>query len=273
MTFSATLDRTVRIYRANFARFLIIAAILGILQLPLFVAMQLQTESGPRNAFPWWIMFVFLMVNVMVSSLEHAAIGRVLMGVYQGAPISPVQALASVATRLPTLLGVGFLSFLLAALAMPLLVFPGFYVFLGFSLAFMAVVAEDQSVISALKRSWALARGRRWRIFGLMLAWGILSAVISFTVSSAFGLLGLDRGATVKALANQVAAILIAPGFGLSLGVVYFDARVENEGYDLALAAQQLPGAGPVSGDGGHGGQGGNPPASKTDPSGEAPAV
>jgi hypothetical protein len=247
MTFSATLDKTVRIYRANFARFLTISALIGILQLPLFVALQFQTERGPGQT-SWAIMLLFLMVNVMVSALEHAAIGRVLMGVYQGAPVSPVQALSAVASRLPTLLGVGFVSFVLSALGMILLLFPGFYIFLGFAVAFMAVIAEDKGIVPALRRSWALARGRRWRIFGLMLSWGILSAVISFTVSSAFSVVGLGQGATVKALANQLAAILIAPGFGLSLGVVYFDAREEKEGYDLALAADRLPGAAPSGG-------------------------
>jgi hypothetical protein len=247
MTFAATLDRTVRIYRANFARFLTISGLLGILQLPLFVALQLQGEGG-SSGISWSLMALFMMVNVMVSALEHAAIGRVLMGVYQGAPVSPGQALSAVATRLPTLLVVGFLSFVLAALGMILLIVPGFYIFLGFALAFMPVIAEDLGAVASLRRSWALARGRRWRIFGLMLSWGILSAVVSFTVAAAFELVGLGRGATVKALANQVAAILIAPGFGLSLGVVYFAAREEKEGYDLALAAQRLPGAAPRGG-------------------------
>ena len=91
--------------------------------------------------------------------------------------------------------------------------------------------------MAALKRSWALINERRGRIFALVFVWGLLAAVLSYAVGAAMDLVGIGKGEVSKAVANQLAAILVAPCYGLSLGLVYFNMREEKEGHDLLLAA------------------------------------
>ena len=51
------------------------------------------------------------------------------------------------------------------------------------------VVLAEGGVISALRRAFALSRGMFWRIFGVMILFGLVYAVAEAAVGSAFGLL------------------------------------------------------------------------------------
>jgi uncharacterized membrane protein len=71
-----------------------------------------------------------------------------------------------------------------------LLVVPGVMLFLMWSVATPALVAEDIGVFAALSRSRFLTKGARWRIFGLQL----LLLVIVWLVSAAMGAIMLAAG-------------------------------------------------------------------------------
>ncbi len=244
MTFAATLDKTLRVYRDNFARLLAIAAATGVVQMPLMIAFELSPEPTASRGGFWASLIAIFLLTGIVTTVEYAAFARVLVGLYQGQRIGFRAAFAAAFAQLPTLLGCGFLMFLATGLGLLLLLVPGVYIFLGFSLAFMVVMAEGRGIVRALNRSWALIKERRGRIFALVFVWGLLAAVLSYVVGGAMELLGIGKSEISKAVANQLAAILVAPCYGLSLGLVYFNMREEKEGHDLMLAAQRLAGAG-----------------------------
>jgi uncharacterized membrane protein YesL len=242
MTFSATLDRTLRVYRASFASMLGIAAATGLVQMPMLIA--LETRSGPDAPGGFWgTLGLIFALGVIITTLEYAAFAKVLLGVYQGRQVGFREAYAAAFSRLGTLLACACLMVLSTSLGLMLLLFPGIYIFLGFSLAFMVVMAEDLGAVAALKRSWALVNESRGRVLALLLVWGLLSTVLSYAVGAAMDLVGLGQSEVSKAVANQLAAIFVSPCYGLSLGLVYHHLREEKEGHDLLLEARRLAGA------------------------------
>lgn len=63
-------------------------------------------------------------------------------------------------------------------------------VFLGTRLAMLyQVVVAEGGIVSAIRRAFALSRGLFWRIFGVMLLFGLVYAVAAAAVGSVFGLI------------------------------------------------------------------------------------
>jgi hypothetical protein len=112
------------------------------------------------------------------------------------------------------LVGLGILSAIGCALGFMLLVVPGIILVCAWCVAAPALITEDTGVVGALKRSAALTRGNRWRIFGL----GIVVLLIVIGVRLAIGL--------VSGLAAAAAAIggggdgLVVQGLSLVFNII-----------------------------------------------------
>ena len=117
-----------------------------------------------------------------------------------------------------------------------------------------ALVLEDLGVVASLRRSWVLTRGRFWRTFGVLLVAGLLvgvvQQVVSFGVQVVGSVLGFAVGSTLggdgEAAAFVVTAAFVVVGSLLAsmvcqpflaavTALLYTDARIRKEGFDLAL--------------------------------------
>jgi hypothetical protein len=247
MTFSATLDRTIRIYRTNFRPLLAISALMGVLGLPFLTMMQNPDRQGGSGSQPWGMLGVLFVFGIVFTTFEYAVFGHIALAAVQGRKVAFGPACRAALARLFTLMGVSLLTVIAVGFGVLLLVVPGIYIGLGFSLAFMVVMAEGAAgPVAALRRSWRLAAGLRPRIFGALLVWALLNAVLSYAIGGVVQLLGVQAGPLLTSAENMLAGVLVAPCYGLSLALIYLQAREQKEGHDLALAAQRLPGAAEV---------------------------
>jgi hypothetical protein len=118
---------------------------------------------------------------------------------------------ASVFTRrfVRAYLSIALVSILLA-IAIPLgfsmLFVPGIFIAVSFQFAVFAVAVEDAGPIDALRRSWNLSSGNRWRLFGLLILLLVLS-VTGNVVGTAFTLANRTIGQVLSILVN--AALLL----------------------------------------------------------------
>src|SRR5213075_178565 len=95
------------------------------------------------------------------------ALAKTALAIHERAPIDFRQACRASWSHLPTLILTTVLKMLLTAAGALLLIIPAFYVLFGFSFSYLVVMAEGRGAWGSLKRSWALARNLRLRIFGL----------------------------------------------------------------------------------------------------------
>lgn len=112
----------------------------------------------------------------------------------------------------------GFVLMLLYVVGLFLFVVPGLFVLV--SLAFMAVyvVDEHESFVAAMRHSWGLTKGHRFRVFGLLIVVMALGGVVGFVVGFASAFLALAGGAsTALGLAYVV---VLAPISLFSLAVL-----------------------------------------------------
>ena len=122
---------------------------------------------------------------------------------------------------------------------------PGIWLYIAWAFALPALLVEGLRGPDALRRSYALVRGRWWRTFSVI-ALGFLLAIVISTLARGVFLVGLlisDADALVlalSALAGIVGLAISAPFQAALLTVLYFDTRVRTEGFDVARLAEEL---------------------------------
>jgi MFS family permease len=143
---------------------------------------------------------------------------------------------------------------LLVLLAIVALVGYVFWMLLRLSLAFPASVIEQIGAWSALKRSSALTKGTKGRIFllyllGAALTW-LLSLGITIPLAIVMALVSASVGPQRAQALNLVMAFVIygasfaiqaltRPIYGIALTLFYYDQRIRQEGFDIEWLMQR----------------------------------
>ncbi len=118
------------------------------------------------------------------------------------------------------------------------------FVFASWLVAPVVATLEPVGPLHAVRRSWWLSNGHRWRILGLQLLLAVLQTVLSTLISFVF-IAAFISDAVVRVvlqnIVNVVATVLWAPIEWGTFTILYFDLRVRKEALDLQLAAEALP--------------------------------
>jgi hypothetical protein len=118
----------------------------------------------------------------------------------------------------------------------------GFF-FVRLLLAPAALILEDASIGTAIKRSWRLTKGSFWRITGIYLLTALVASLASGTIASVVGLGGALSmmlspwlGAVLLVLGSTIASTLVTPFTAAVTALLYIDRRMRSEGLDIELA-------------------------------------
>jgi hypothetical protein len=179
-----------------------------------------------------------LILTLMLAGLAFLTVGSVAGGL--------VGAIAGVA--------LGAISPVLGAIVLLLLVFLGAlgscWLLMRFAVSIPAFMLERQGVTESMSRSGVLTRGNRSRI--------LVAVIVMYVVLLAFNLgLGLPfiilqqtyrvRGLFPlwieigRAISATVASTIAAPLLMIAIVLIYYDARVRKDGFDLQRMLDQLP--------------------------------
>ena len=210
------------------------------------------------------VAIIVIVIAVVILSAQSAALVAAMAARYLGRDLELGQAMRQGLRAAPRLIGAGLLLFLLlivfwavlvvvavvanqviVAILVGLVAFVGTIYIIASTLV-MPVVAtlEGAGPVAALRRSWDLSSGNRWRILGLQALLGILNLVISTLLSALFiGTLISDQATrtVLQQIVNLVANVAWAPVQWGTFAVLYYDLRVRREAFDLQLAAEALP--------------------------------
>lgn len=214
------------------------------------MALQLGRPTGIfesyREIWPRWFRFVRLSIAVGFLSLWPMLIVTGLLVAEVGfAPRMSAQS----APFLARAFGFVMLEMLVA---LPICV----WLLCRYALSCAACVVEDLPVWRSLKRSVFLSKGLRWRIFLLLLLVYVIEMIlVTSLMAPTFIFLFRAHGQmSMGVLAYQlvlgfVVTALISPIYGIGLTVIYVDARIRKEGYDIELMMQQSAEASGLSAD------------------------
>lgn len=284
MSIGKILDRTFRIYRDNFIRFVTIVAVI---QVPIALLMLVSTsllhrgvpilrqseyersaqdvdqdtgslgrdESDPFMALlGGGAMLLGGIIGMFGHVLCRGALTKSVSESYLGNEITVGQAYRFVWPKLLTLIGAGILVTLVVYLGIILLVVPGIIFGLWYSLTTPAIIVENLSATRGMSRSKALASGNLGKIFSV----GFLIIIIAWVAGMAFTypvhLLGpilFHDNAMLKIFVSQlfsvVAQILVVPIGATAYILLYYDLRIRKEGFDLQMLAHSIRSGGGVA--------------------------
>ena len=197
------------------------------------------------------------LLSFVATTLATAACFKAVADAYLGHRPDTSDSLRFARGRLGSLMLVTLLGALLTFLGFLLLVLPGIYLWIAFSVAAPVVLFEGVKGGAALGRSRRLVQGRWWPVFGTLLLGFILAAIVGGIITAVLtGVLALGAGsgdfvrALVGAIAGAVAAIITTPFQAALIAILFFDLKVRKEGLDVALLAEGIgsPSAEPPAG-------------------------
>jgi hypothetical protein len=183
-------------------------------------------------------------LDLVLSTLASAACFRAVSGAYLGQSPTWQESLSFAATRLGPLIWLSILYGFGLIIPFLLLIIPGIWLAVAWSVSYPALLSEDVRGIKALGRSFNLVRGRWWATFAAIFVMFLIVVVISLIVGALFAALlitSLDSevlAAILTTIANVLSSLITLPLFAALLTIIYYDLRVRKEGFDLSLLAR-----------------------------------
>ena len=238
-----------------------------------FISMLNQAAEGRQPdvstlaaGLATFVVFVLavVIVAIVVLSAQSAALIAAFSHQYLGRQTTIGQAFREGLAAAPSIIGASLLLFVLLvalwialavvmAVAQQVLVVIAaivggivatIYIAASALVAPVVVTVEHVGPAQALRRSWTLSDGHRWRILGLQLLLGLLNGVISVLLSTIF-VTTLVSDPIMRAIATQVVNVIAniawTPVQWGTFAILYYDLRVRREAFDLQLAAEALP--------------------------------
>ena len=126
-----------------------------------------------------------------------------------------------------------------------LLFFAVVFLIVRLSLAPAALMLENTGVVEGIGRSWALTRGSFWRVLGILVLAGLITGLVTGTLSFGLGMVfgvvsvGLPAAhplvSAVTVLLTSVLSALVLPFTAAVTALTYIDLRMRTEGLDVEL--------------------------------------
>jgi hypothetical protein len=260
-------DTAFRLYRARFVPLIVISLVVSVPQsgsalLSNIWAHRLEKiEPGADPEQVLGLLGQFLGITGLTMLIASVV---VVFGTAASAHIASEAALGRRATVVDALrvalrcffplLGASLLTGLASSIGLLMCCVPGILLWLAFALIGPVFVVERPGVFEGIGRTWRLGKGRWLRIFAtLLLTSGVVVVVtggLQTITEQLFQTLAPTTGmagTVVGTLLGQVVSVLGSPLSYVALVLLYYDARVEQEAFDVQLLTREsMPDAAPA---------------------------
>jgi hypothetical protein len=146
--------------------------------------------------------------------------------------------ITSLFPRIIPVIGLSIVVGLAVAFSTIALIVPGIIVALGFGVATEVMVIEKRKILESMDRSWNLTKGRKGSLFLIMLVAMLITVCINQ------GLLALLRltplNAELISYLDYAISAVTTPIQSCIMVVVYFNLRIEKEGFNIEHLARQF---------------------------------
>ncbi len=183
------------------------------------------------------------LLSLVTYALMTGVVTRMGSDVYLGGEADVQGAVKAVLPRVGSLIGAGIMRGILYVVFFLLLFFPIFYAFARWFAPEPVVVLEGKNAGDAMTRSSELSEGLRMHIFGTLLLGYAIYLALAFGVGA---LAGMTQSQLVVLFAQTAFTVVAYPIVGLLTMLLYYDARIRKEGFDVehmsrVLAAPMAP--------------------------------
>ena len=238
---SEIVDAAFSLYRRHAKQYITIAAIATAPSL--IINLLLGGGVEPITPGDFIRMVPGVIIGLVTFALVSAVIVRMGSDVYLGGDPDVAATLQRVLPRVPALLASIVLTMVMVTVAALFLLLPSLYVVAVVFATVPVIVVERLGPLAAVSRSASLSKNIKLHILGtLVLVYGVY-----FGLAIGIPILTLLVGNPVIQLVVQsLFGVVSAPILNLVVMVLYFDARIRAEGFDVEHMAQSL-GTSPVA--------------------------
>jgi Membrane domain of glycerophosphoryl diester phosphodiesterase len=265
LSIGETLDAGFRLFRNRFGT-LLACALVPTVPMCILLAVVLSSTfpdtfdpnatgtTGPTDEEAATFLVGLLIMSVLfglAATLAVAACFKVISSAYLGERATVGSSLRVGLKRALPLIGANLV---ISIALLPFSIFwifiiPGLiyiWLFVKWSMAYPAVIAERAGPFRSMGRSWALTRNHWWRTFATLFVLFLLAFVIylaiyvvmSLAVSAIIDSVGMFASMTLVTVVYMIVFAILFPLMASVVTVLYFDLRVRNEGFDLELLAR-----------------------------------
>jgi hypothetical protein len=244
--FGRVISRTSGLVGRNFAPFFVLSVIFAGLPYAVIQLIQAPLIYGNPSA-AGVVAVAATLVSFLTSLLLQGTLTRASIDDLSGKPVSIGSALSAGIALLLPLFGLGLLVGLGIVGGLILLIVPGVYLALRWSVASPVLVAERTGITAAMGRSAVLTENHRWAIFGLFVVLLIFIMVVSLVIGILVGGgLSAFAGAGLQGEAPPILFVIIMTGVQsiismiatVGVAAVYFELRQIKEGVGVAEIAK-----------------------------------
>jgi hypothetical protein len=238
---SEIVDAAFSLYRRHAKQYITIAAIATAPSL--IINLLLGGGVEPITPGDFIRMVPGVIIGLVTFALVSAVIVRMGSDVYLGGDPDVAATLQRVLPRVPALLASIVLTMVMVTVAALFLLLPSLYVVAVVFATVPVIVVERLGPLAAVSRSASLSKNIKLHILGtLVLVYGVY-----FGLAIGIPILTLLVGNPVIQLVVQsLLGVVSAPILNLVVMVLYYDARIRAEGFDVEHMAQSL-GTSPVA--------------------------
>lgn len=229
------LDAAVTLFRRHASQYVTIAATVTV---PFAVLQLLVGAPDPTGeSTDLGAQAVSFVTTILGYALTFGAVTRFGDASYRGEVPDVAGSLKSALPLAPRIIAASIAQWMLIVIGFFGLMVGAFWMMCLTFAVLSVLVLEGRGVADAFARSAALSKGRKRHILNTI----ILSGLVYFGVAIVVSLIGLfTRNAVVTLLLNTLVQMIAYPILSLTYVVLYYDARIRNEGYDLEVLQASL---------------------------------
>lgn len=258
---SELLDRTFHLYRNNFLVFAGIAALPQLVVLALQLAFSGLVFTGVLGSVGGFMLassgaiFLIAVSSFIAVEIAHAATVMAVSNLHLERPATIALAYAAARSSLLRVIGITIAVAIALGVGFMLLIVPGVYLALAWSLTIPVTVLEGGGLNASTRRSKSLTQGSKGRIFVIylliiVLVW-VVSTLIQLLLLLPLRAFAIHDASTSTALSYALqsaggflSTCLVGPLATIALTLIYYDQRVRKEGFDLQLMMATIEGGG-----------------------------
>lgn len=238
-------DAAFQILRAHYGQFVVCAALAYV---PLLL-LRLAVIGDPRRFLTGaiespadisgvlWVMVASSLGGWLTFTIMDSVLVVCASQAYLGDSVDAGLAVRRAAKCLPRVLVAGIAWFVFVCIGFMAFLVGAIYVAARCFAVTPSIVLEDVGVAGAFSRSSALSKGRKRHILNTLGLVVLIYWIVVFGVSVAASLF---NSFVLSTLITSVVTVLVYPVIAITETLLYYDARIQSEGLDIELMAQDL---------------------------------
>jgi hypothetical protein len=244
------IDAAFQVYRRAPVPFMVAMALIYVPWLAIRLIFQLNVPETPDQitANLMRVLFATGAASIVIYGLAGGAAAVLTRAVYLDEPIDVAAAFRQTFRRILPLIVGPLVAFVLIGIGFVFFIIPGLYFVARFFAVRQTIVLEDIGPFAALGRSGILSKNNKLHILGALILVVILTTVVNV---GAVMLINLQPSKVITSVLATALTIVVYPIIPITETLLYFDARIRNEGFDVEYLASAVtdtsPTAGPVA--------------------------